>query len=368
MNHLNPVIRAWTLSIATAATLFSNPIPVPEYPPITEIQVTNPNKWTIEVDLDNIDFHQPNASYSTDTITLACIESSLTPSDLSMKKCVLPETVNDDNIMVLTEQHFPGLQIDQGKTLYVSLRGQNRKWSVPITQNLFLPGMSLKFMYTNDQQYVLSSCPSPGIKNYREPKGQIRGTVRDRKGTLVSGIYVLCSPNPTQNLTPGRNITNADGFFATTTLDTCHTYSLTFLNDSGIQISDSVIGPFTVTSGTPIRRDIVLGDYTIPPVNVLHPDGSAKSTVLVQLLPSDMSVRKIVVAVSGLQHSQEAKLDIYSMNGHHIRSLSFTCAGSGTYTIPWDGCNKKNRQVTGGSYICRVRIGNKVLCKGIITN
>jgi hypothetical protein len=55
------------------------------------------------------------------------------------------------------------------------------------------------------------------------------------------------------------------------------------------------------------------------------------------------------------------------MNGFHIRSLPFACMGSGTYTIPWDGCNNKNRQVPGGSYICRVKIGNEVVCKGIIT-
>jgi hypothetical protein len=366
-NYPSPALRAWLLSIAAAATSFSNPIPIPEYTPITEIQAVNPNQWTIEVDLENIGFSRPKAPYSTDTIMLDCINSSLPASNVSMKRCAIKETVDTGNIVLLTEKHFPNLQIQANRTIYVCLKDQDRKWTASITQNISSPGTSLKFMYTGDPSYALSSCPSLGIINYKEPKGRIAGTVRDKNRILVKGIRVYCMPNPTRYATTYTISTNAVGYFETEMLDSCHAYSLEFFNDSSYQISDTVVGPLNIKSGTSTQLDIVLRDYTAPPVDALRPSPGLKSDALVRLLPSDMSTRQIVVAVSGSPLSQKGKLDIYSMNGFHIRSLPFACMGSGTYTIPWNGCNKKNRQVPGGSYICRVKIGNEVVCKGIIT-
>lgn len=367
-NYPYLAFRAWFLSITTAATLFSNPIMVPDYTPITEIQATSPTKWTIEIDLDNIHFSRSKSVYSTDTLMLDFITSSMSASGVSMKNCVIPEVVDTDNIVLLTEKHFPNLLIQPNKRIYLGLTGQNPKWSAVITQNITSTGSSLKFMYKQDSTYILSACPSLGTRNLSEPAGRVTGTVRDKNLNLIGGLLVSCKPNLPQNTVTTTSRTSRDGYFQTVMLDTCHKYSLTFYNDSGQQISGTVIGPLTIRSGTLIQRDVVLNDYEIPPVSVLHPGPGLKSKILVRFLPSDNSARQIVLAISSSPPSQKEQLDIYSMNGLHIRSLSFACTGSGTYTIPWDGLNKKNRQAPVGSYVCRVTIGNEVLCKGIITN
>jgi hypothetical protein len=74
---------------------------------------------------------------------------------------------------------------------------------------------------------------------------------------------------------------------------------------------------------------------------------------------------QIPMAVSG-NFSGKGMIDIFAADGSLVRSLSFACNGQGTYTILWDGNNKQGRTVPAGTYICRVKLGEDVSCKGFI--
>jgi hypothetical protein len=88
------------------------------------------------------------------------------------------------------------------------------------------------------------------------------------------------------------------------------------------------------------------------------------TTGSVRLLPSKLYL-KIVLAVSGATADQ-GSVELFSAEGSLIRTLSFPCRGTGTYTVRWDGNNVAGRPIPPGSYACRVKIGEGVSCKGFV--
>lgn len=73
-----------------------------------------------------------------------------------------------------------------------------------------------------------------------------------------------------------------------------------------------------------------------------------------------------MISVSDEWINKQGEIQIYSLNGILVRKIPFTVYGSGTYTINWDGRNRKNQKVPVGIYTCRVLIENELTCKGLI--
>lgn len=95
-----------------------------------------------------------------------------------------------------------------------------------------------------------------------------------------------------------------------------------------------------------------------PPTNTSSTAGSVR-------LLSPRIHGQIALAVSGTLIGQ-GTIDIFAADGSLTRSLSFTSRGPGTYTVRWDGCSERNQTVPAGTYICRVKIGEDISCKGFI--
>jgi hypothetical protein len=109
------------------------------------------------------------------------------------------------------------------------------------------------------------------------------------------------------------------------------------------------------------KPTIGLPNSTAPVVQRIS---NAVTVSSVRLIPTKAR-RQIALAVSG-QPGSFGKIDLFSADGALVRSLSFACRGPGTYTVSWDGNNKQGRTVPAGTYICRVKIGEDVSCKGFI--
>ncbi|MBN2189004.1 MAG: hypothetical protein JW699_06090 [Chitinispirillaceae bacterium] len=74
---------------------------------------------------------------------------------------------------------------------------------------------------------------------------------------------------------------------------------------------------------------------------------------------------QIPVAVSG-SYAGQGTFDVFSTNGSLVRSLTFDCRGPGTYTVVWDGFSGQGKPVPAGTYVCRVRLGEDVTCRGMV--
>ncbi len=365
--------------VIAASTSIANPIqPIPAL----EIQVIDSLHWTIEVDCQgDMGFHInfPTVPCSTDTVTFYSSPKSTVPAE-SLRICEVPEQVNANKLILLTPQHFPNLKIKKGWTFFLGLKGRPYiVWQTTISQDIprdaslitsvrsydcgDIIGSTILPMTCREVVYSLSPCPSIGAKN-SNAFGSIAGTLRGKNGISLSRIRVSCNASPRQNAI--SSITNSDGTFRINNLDSCHTYSLWFSDSNQIKISDTLVGPLHVSVGKTRTVDVNL-DYS-PPPTALSPQQTQKASTdnSARMLLSPTG-RKIVLTISGNPSTEQGKIDIFSINGSMVRSLAFTCMGAGTYTIPWDGCNEKNRQIPCGTYICRVKIGDEVQCKGIVT-
>ena len=370
--------RADFLCVASAAVFlcsaasFANPIPVTA---ISEVQLISPWDWTVEVDCRNLCIYPSlPAPGITDTITLFCSQSTGTPPPDSMWTCAIPEQIDSNGIMLLTPLHFPGLMLNTGCTLSLGVKARAGTWQVLIPQNL-TPQTSLVSGYQSscceytggtctmmcsNLIYTVSSCPSIGIRN-RSAFGSIGGTVRGGDSLALIKIRVYLTSSPAQSET--YVTTDNNGTFSMSSLDLCHMYSLWFADSNGTPISDTVVGPLQLTAGQALTVDVQLnyqytGVLSRRSVGML-PGGTVR-------ILSSATGRRIVLTVSGIVSPQQGSIGIFSVDGSLVRSITFVCTGTGTYTVPLDGGSEQNQPVPAGTYVCRVRIGKEVSCKDFV--
>lgn len=366
--------RAHLLSLAGSIACFifslsfANPIPVTA---LSEIQVIDSLHWTVEVDCRFL------SSGSTDTFTLYCSQSTGVPPLDSMRSCAIPEKIDTNKIGLLTPQHFPGLKIKKGWTLFLGVKARSGlEGQVLIPQDI-APQQSLVsgyqtyccqymngscFMTCTSIIYLVSSCPSIGIRN-SSALGSITGSARGNDSVMLTKIRVYLRSSPT--LAETYVITDGSGIFRMSSLDLCHTYSLRFADSAGAPISDTLVGPLQLTAGKTLTVNVNL-DYS-PPTGVLSGETRSRDAgAVVRILPSTIGGR-IMLTTSGNVVAQRGTIDIFSTNGSVINSITFAISGPGTYTVSWDGRNGQNKAVPAGTYVCRVRIGKDISCKGFVT-
>jgi hypothetical protein len=59
-------------------------------------------------------------------------------------------------------------------------------------------------------------------------------------------------------------------------------------------------------------------------------------------------------------------MDIYSVNGSHVRNLISSILDEGLHRIGWDGCDNSGQRVVSGLYYCRLKTPNKTATKKLI--
>lgn len=372
--------RAHLLSLAGSiacflcSVSFANPIPVTA---LSEIQLIDSLHWTVEVDCRNLSLYPGLSAGATDTVTLYCSLSPMASPLDSMPKCVKPGQVDTNGMMLLTPQHFPGLKIKKGWTVFLGVRGVSYGAGQALIPQDLTPQGSLVcgyqtyccqvmngncIMTCSSIIYTVSSCPSIGIRN-NGSTGSIAGTVQGNASVALTMVRAYLKSSPTQAET--YVVTDENGVYRMSSLDLCHTYFLRFTDGIGTPISDTLVGPLQLTAGKTLTVNVNL-NYSPP--TAAHPRGTRNRDVdaAVKILPSAIGNR-IMLTISGNAVAQQGTIDILSTNGSILRSISFALSGPGTYTVPWDGRNGQNHTVPAGTYVCRAQIGKDISCKGFVT-
>lgn len=355
---------------AWCALSYANPIPSP--PPLSEIQVIDPLHWTVEVECKKNWFPIVQGPCSTDTFTLYCGQQNLTPPIDSMQKCATPEVFDSNNIALLTPKQFPKLKIIKGWYVFLGLKDRSGYlWpaQIPLTlsptssiisgYHTSLCGMDGGYpMYCTEIKYDTSSCPSLGTPN-DSAFGSITGQVLGSDSLPLKGIQVNCSNRASLAIT---GVTNAGGMYTIAKLDSCHVYYINFTDSSGVLLSNSQIGPLKVSIGHARIYNIQL-NYKFP-TTVKSSEKTSASQNKIRFLQTGAG-QQIVLSV--MQSTLgKGTIDLFSADGKCVRSLPIAFDNSGTYTVNWDGLNKRHVPVCAGKYGCRVKINGETMCSGII--
>ena len=344
--------------------------PLPPAPPLSEIRVIDNNHWFVEVDghLLNSPLRGP---CSTDTFTLYCSQQSVAPSAETMRTCMMPEQVDSNGIALLSPQQFPSLQFVKGSYVFLGLKGQSGTgtvWSAQIPWNLdstssiitsyiesccqMMPDGSCG-MNCGSVTYTISACPSIGVRN-GSAYGSILGYVRDADSLPLNNIIAHCTSIGEQYIT-------SSGSFSFGGLIHCQTYSLSFTDINEKPISDTVIGPLSVTMGRTLTVNIRL-NYK-KPTAVVSSGKTAASHNKIRFLKTGIGQR-IVLAIT--ETSSKGTIDLFSADGKCIRSMPLNCDNPGTYTIEWDGYDNQHMPAGAGKYVCRVQINGETVGSGLI--
>jgi len=67
-----------------------------------------------------------------------------------------------------------------------------------------------------------------------------------------------------------------------------------------------------------------------------------------------------------LASSEDVRLDVFDVAGHHIRNLGSGVRESGSHSISWDGRGDDGRQSASGVYFFRVKTSNQTLTRSIV--
>lgn len=354
----------------------ANPIYPDDVPVLAEIQVTDSLHWNVEVDCSMGRGWILTYPCSTDTFWLFCQQSNTLPPNDSMRRPVIPEVFDANGIAVLTPQHFPGLKLKRNGYLFLQMRRLGAvmyNWSTQITtyqtsQQSIVGGLHdvcCEYGPTGcifvcpKLGYQYSFCSSIGIQNNRA-LGSITGHVRGADSQLLTNIRVNVTTIPASGT--ALDTTNGSGQFSFSSLDRCHTYLLRFTDTAGTLLYDTTVGPLTIIMGGTLTVEILL-NYTPNTSISLHTDTRAVAGSVRLLSPKING--QIPMAFSG-NFAGQGTVDIFSVNGSLVRSLSFDCRGPGTYTVRWDGRTGQGRPVPAGTYVCRVTFDKEVRCKGFI--
>lgn len=166
---------------------FANPSPPSSYAVLSEIQITDPLHWKVEVDA-SVGGLSYNVRYpsSIDSFYLFCRQDPATPPIDSMRKPVIGEVFDSKGIAVLTPSHFPGLMLRKGETVFLTFGNAiigMYGWKAQIPSNLSsaqsVVGSNTRFcceylggscvMYCPQIAYSTSNTPTIGAPNSISP-------------------------------------------------------------------------------------------------------------------------------------------------------------------------------------------------------
>jgi hypothetical protein len=68
----------------------------------------------------------------------------------------------------------------------------------------------------------------------------------------------------------------------------------------------------------------------------------------------------------GLPSEQVVQLQIFDINGKHVKTLTHESQPAGYYTIQWDGHSQSGHPVSSGLYICHLKSGDYSSSKKIM--
>ncbi|MBN1576577.1 MAG: hypothetical protein JW913_08495 [Chitinispirillaceae bacterium] len=380
-NRLHRIIRIVFILPALARLCPANPLP--PIPVITEIQAIDPLHWSIEMDITPMGLPTSSPG-TTDSITLYCAAPKMNDvHDDSLKTCVQPVEYTDQGLALLTEKHFPGQELEKGSVIHFGVSGTSMRDCLEITED-FSPQTSIirtferkccEYFYTDTAAvcrsycdapvYRISTCPSPGFPNY-DVLGSIGGKVLGGNGDALAKINIYCTSSESGRKRASA-ATNADGAFSLR-VDTCGAYLLRFYDAGGESISDTVIGPLQFSNTNLISLEEVKLGYVPTSVSSGRRGLPGSSSSSIRIFPSyDTRGRSIVLTISGnTPAAAKGVCEIISLDGAMVRSLPFAFSGPGTYAIAWDGTGAMSGSTAPATYICRVRIGRELWCKGFI--
>jgi hypothetical protein len=374
MKHGFFPVCAWYVGFIAAMTplVSANPIAPPNVPILSEIQVMGDQDWRVEVDCNSNTFpglmEYPCSTYA---FSLSVGGAGPVHPD-SLSKPAVPEVFDSAGIAVLTPEHFPGLNLAKDSTIILRTKmgSSVATWQTHIPDNLSpqqsIIGVRGEYccektgygcvMVCTRPAYSITNCPTIGTLN-RKSLGSIMGTVKGPDGQSIEKLTVCLIQAPASATVID---TVAQGNFAFTNLDSCNTYTLSFADLNGIPVSDTAVGPLKIIAGGTVNIQM---RFSTPLVRVAS---LAKDAVAGDVRLLSAPVRGgIALAVSGFFVGR-GTITIAKPDGSVIRSLVVPFHGPGTYTIRWNGRNERDRRVSPGTYLCRVKIGESVSCKGFI--
>jgi|GEM_PF-6449243 len=372
--RINAPLTVFSLLLA-AYLCSANPRPMPTA--ITEIMVTNPYVWTIEIDLEEMNLKTADPPCTTDSITLFCTTGSIMDED-SLKTCASPVMVTAGRTALLDNTNFPGQRITAGTQIYYGRKGGQAEGDVYI-DNLPSAGESLVreirsycceeiggtcVMTCESINFVVSTCPTPGVAN-ESSVGIIKGNLLDSAGAPLPGIQIICNSYPSNRHRNTRTSIGSGGFALY--VDTCDIYVLKFQDTLGGNVMDTTVGPLQFSQTQQLTMNIKL-PYKAPPVSARAALQRKNGRSGLRILPSrDGKGGPVVVTLDKNVDATEGRCEIFSLDGSLLRSTQFVVRGAGTYTIPWEGVGAQGRNASAATYVCRIKIGQELWCKEVIS-
>jgi hypothetical protein len=121
-SYFSVISHGIVVCLVSVLSSSANPNPPTAYPILSEIQVTDSLHWNVEVDVKTYPVGLIPYPCATDTFMLFCWQSTSQPPTDSVRRPVKVEQFNASGIAVLTPQHFPGLKLTKGATLFLVYR------------------------------------------------------------------------------------------------------------------------------------------------------------------------------------------------------------------------------------------------------
>ncbi|MBN1761357.1 MAG: hypothetical protein JW863_23745 [Chitinispirillaceae bacterium] len=358
--------------IFTVIPLSANPrLPLP----VSRFCYIDAEHWTIELNLEEMNIPRDVGEY-TDMIALQCGDDN--PDRAAFQRCSRPIPIDTDSgVAFMNEQHFPGVKMRAGGKIWIS---EDEDYSYPgegpVLPEDLEPNTIMVLQHTQStccdyiiDESVCYSCIRHEyvVEHYSTPADDIhiQGTLADLTGRPLIGFGITCLEYQQQRrlVGLGSTATGSSGSFGLSIREVQlpHVLRINYANfelDYSIHPLVDMPDPFSLSIRIEYPPSGLAGRKTIP---------ENKSPAVRLLASSGKSGNPIVIAVSDNSISGTGCCELYSLNGGMIRSLSFDCFGSGTYTIPWHGTDAKGAPVSTATVFCRIRIDREVLCSSFIS-
>ena len=363
-----------SIILFSISRLFANPVaPMP----VRRLYYQDSLHWIIEFELKEIDYSGDEIPYETDNIMLECGEMGydFPPERYS----AFPVRLSPDSgIGLVTPQHFPGVKLLPGLTIFMGLAGNGYSSADPTLPDDLQPNTTMERVerigyncYDNsdgeaqcyEMSYraydVVSECRPSG--NGRGD-GRITGVLTDRFRSPLQSFTVQCFTDA--GMEPLYiTQTGTDGSFHLPNLDPCPPITLQFSRND--YQTCYMVRPLRESPNN--RLDITI-ELQFPPTAIKEQVTTpAKKTPAVHMPSSSgRSGNPVVLVVSDNSLQGKGSCELFALSGEIIRSRSFTCRGAGTYTIALEGTDGKDRPLPAATYLCRIKIGPEPVFKGVI--
>ncbi|MBU1699020.1 MAG: M28 family peptidase [Candidatus Eisenbacteria bacterium] len=141
-----------------------------------------------------------------------------------------------------------------------------------------------------------------------------------------------------------------------------------FLLDGYITLSDNV--QFRFIASDEINGSLVeaaVDDFEITGATASVDVGDAIAPLALRLYPARPSPASGNTSIAfALPTAGRVKLDLYGVDGRHIRSLVNGRRHAGIHNIPWDGAGSSGKTVAPGVYFYRLEAGNQSLVRNLV--